>query len=153
MSRPGPTFDEQYWKLPPEDLLARLGSGPQGLGKAAARLARYGANCLSEERRMPRQVAYRREDEKDLELAGFLLCLDPPQAQAPRVLADFARLGVAVKMSTGDNRHIAAHVALAAVLGITAAYVLVTELAKRVFYRFPTSENPARGWRAPRRPA
>jgi Mg2+-importing ATPase len=62
-------------------------------------------------REMPRQPAYGREDEKDLELAGFLLCLDPPQAQAPRVLADFARLGVAVKIITGDNRYIAAHVA------------------------------------------
>jgi Mg2+-importing ATPase len=62
-------------------------------------------------REMPRRAAYRREDEKDLELAGFLLCLDPPQAQAPRVLADFARLGVSVKIITGDNRHIAAHVA------------------------------------------
>jgi len=62
-------------------------------------------------RDMPRQAAYRREDEKDLRLAGFLLCLDPPDAQAPRVLAEFARLGVAVKIITGDNRHIAAHVA------------------------------------------
>jgi len=62
-------------------------------------------------REMPRQAAYRREDERELTLAGFLLCLDPPQAQAPRVLADFARLGVAVKIITGDNRHIAAHVA------------------------------------------
>ncbi len=62
-------------------------------------------------RDLPRKETFRREDEKDLRLAGFLLCLDPPQAQAPRVLADFARLGVAVKIITGDNRHIAAHVA------------------------------------------
>ncbi|HXZ52587.1 MAG TPA: magnesium-translocating P-type ATPase [Burkholderiales bacterium] len=62
-------------------------------------------------RDMARKDAYRREDETDLRLAGFLLCLDPPQAQAPRVLADFARLGVEVKIITGDNRHIAAHVA------------------------------------------
>ncbi|MGE5129064.1 MAG: magnesium-translocating P-type ATPase [Sphingomonadaceae bacterium] len=62
-------------------------------------------------RDMPRKDVYRREDETDLRLAGFLLCLDPPQAQAPRVLADFARLGVEVKIITGDNRHIAAHVA------------------------------------------
>jgi len=62
-------------------------------------------------RDVPRQAAYRREDERDLVLAGFLLCLDPPDPQAPRVLAEFARLGVAVKIITGDNRHIAAHVA------------------------------------------
>ncbi|HUJ86950.1 MAG TPA: magnesium-translocating P-type ATPase [Burkholderiales bacterium] len=62
-------------------------------------------------RDLPRKEAYRREDEKDLALAGFLLCFDPPDAQTPRVLAELARAGVAVKIITGDNRYIAAHVA------------------------------------------
>jgi P-type Mg2+ transporter len=42
---------------------------------------------------------------------------------------------------------------LAAVLGITAAYVLVTELAKRFFFRFTSSGTPAPGSRAPIPPA
>ena len=42
---------------------------------------------------------------------------------------------------------------LSAVLGITAAYVLVTELAQRAFYRFTSSEIPAPGSRAPLPPA
>jgi len=42
---------------------------------------------------------------------------------------------------------------LAAVLGITAAYVLVTELAKRAFYGYATSGTPARGSHARSRPA
>ncbi|MGA7983760.1 MAG: magnesium-translocating P-type ATPase, partial [Burkholderiales bacterium] len=62
-------------------------------------------------RDLPRKEVYRREDEREMRLAGFLLCLDPPDAQAPRVLAEFAHLGVAVKIITGDNRYIAAHVA------------------------------------------
>jgi P-type Mg2+ transporter len=62
-------------------------------------------------REMPRRAAYRREDEHDLALAGFLLCLDPPDPQSREVLEDFARLGVAVKIITGDNRYIAAHIA------------------------------------------
>jgi Mg2+-importing ATPase len=62
-------------------------------------------------REMSRQAAYRREDEHELVLAGFLLCLDPPDPQSPQVLAAFARLGVTVKIITGDNRYIAAHIA------------------------------------------
>ena len=42
---------------------------------------------------------------------------------------------------------------LGVVIGVTAAYVLVTEFAKRVFYRFPTSGTPAPGSRARSRPA
>ncbi len=39
---------ETYWAMPPDDLLAALGSGPAGLSdaEAAARLARYGPNQL-----------------------------------------------------------------------------------------------------------
>ncbi|MGA8050180.1 MAG: cation-transporting P-type ATPase, partial [Burkholderiales bacterium] len=37
---------ERYWQLPAAELLARLGSGPQGLSdaEAAARLRRHGRN-------------------------------------------------------------------------------------------------------------
>ncbi|MFZ1910413.1 MAG: cation-transporting P-type ATPase, partial [Burkholderiales bacterium] len=43
---------ERYWQLLPEEALAHLGSGPQGLAaaEASARLKRYGPNVLREER-------------------------------------------------------------------------------------------------------
>jgi Mg2+-importing ATPase len=59
----------------------------------------------------PVRAAYHRDDERDLALSGFLLCFDPPDPQAQNTLADLARLGVGVKIITGDNRYIAAHVA------------------------------------------
>jgi Mg2+-importing ATPase len=62
-------------------------------------------------RTLPPQTAYGRADERDLVLTGFLLCLDPPDPQSRQTLADLARLGVQVKIITGDNRHVAAHVA------------------------------------------
>ena len=62
-------------------------------------------------RTVPEQPAYRRDDERGLVLAGFLLCFDPPDPQSRRTLADLAQLGVAVKILTGDNRYIAAHLA------------------------------------------
>ena len=42
---------------------------------------------------------------------GFLLFLDPPKPGAAQTLKDLAALGVRVKLITGDNRHVAAHVA------------------------------------------
>jgi P-type Mg2+ transporter len=50
-------------------------------------------------------------DERDLTFAGFLCFSDPPKADASQALRELAQRGVRVKMITGDNRHVAAHVA------------------------------------------
>ena len=44
-----------------------------------------------------------RADERDLELAGFLTFVDAPKADAAESLAQLKRLGVEVKLVTGDN--------------------------------------------------
>jgi Mg2+-importing ATPase len=62
-------------------------------------------------RAVPEQAVYTRTDEQELQFLGFLLCMDPPDADATRLLHELAQLGVAVKIITGDNRYIAAHVA------------------------------------------
>jgi len=53
-------------------------------------------------------------------LVGFLLFLDPPKADAAAAVHALARLHVRVKMITGDERHVAAHVAAAIGLRPTA---------------------------------
>ncbi len=61
---------------------------------------------------VPRQAAYSVEtDEADMIFMGFLLFFDPPKADARETLAALARLGVQVKIITGDNRLVARHVA------------------------------------------
>jgi Mg2+-importing ATPase len=61
---------------------------------------------------VPRQAAYSVEtDETDMIFMGFLLFFDPPKADARETLAALARLGVQVKIITGDNRLVARHVA------------------------------------------
>ena len=60
---------------------------------------------------LPEKAAFTRADEADLQFSGFLLCMDPPDPDAARLLAELAKLGVEVKIITGDNRYIAAHVA------------------------------------------
>ena len=57
------------------------------------------------------KAAYTHADEVALQFSGFLLCMDPPDPDAARLLAELAQLGVEVKIITGDNRYIAAHVA------------------------------------------
>jgi Mg2+-importing ATPase len=50
-------------------------------------------------------------DERDLCLEGFLLFIDPPKRQARDTLQQLAARGIRIKVVTGDNRHVAAHVA------------------------------------------
>jgi len=63
------------------------------------------------ERMIAPQSRYRVSDERDFVLAGFLLFDDPPKPGAREALQALARLGVAVKVISGDNRYVAAHVA------------------------------------------
>jgi Mg2+-importing ATPase len=64
-----------------------------------------------------------RDDERDMRLEGFLLFLDPPEPQVRATLATLAARNVAVRMITGDNRHVAQHVARA--IGMDARQVMV----------------------------
>ena len=49
-------------------------------------------------------------DESDLTFEGFLTFLDPPKPGIAATLGELAAAGVAVRMITGDNRLVAAHV-------------------------------------------
>lgn len=73
-------------------------------------------------RGLPAQNAYRREDEHDLTFAGFLTFLDRPKPRVREALASLARLGVSVKLITGDSKLVAQH--LAGLVGLSAAEVL-----------------------------
>lgn len=50
------------------------------------------------------------KDETDLIFSGFLAFLDPPKESARSALAALASLNVAIKIITGDNEHVTAHV-------------------------------------------
>ena len=73
-------------------------------------------------RSLPPRERYSREDERDMAFAGFLVFADPPKAQAKHSLHELAAIGVRIKVVTGDNRHVAAHVAAA--VGIDASGLL-----------------------------
>jgi P-type Mg2+ transporter len=50
---------------------------------------------------------YSPSDEVDLNLAGFLVFTDPPKKDAADALAKFGKLGVSIKILTGDNELVA----------------------------------------------
>lgn len=58
-----------------------------------------------------RTESYSREDESELEFAGFLLFFDPPKADVAKTIVDLGQRGVELKIITGDNQLVARHVA------------------------------------------
>ncbi len=62
-------------------------------------------------RALPLQESYVRGDERELELAGFLTFLDRPKEGVAEAIAGLARLGISVKLISGDTKLVAEHVA------------------------------------------
>lgn len=54
-----------------------------------------------------------RESEREMTFLGFLAFLDPAKPDAARAIAELKALGIVVKVISGDNRHVTAHVARA----------------------------------------
>lgn len=62
-------------------------------------------------RRVPAKERYTHEDESGMEFAGFLLFTDPPKPETAKAIRDLSTLGVSVKIISGDNRYVTAHIA------------------------------------------
>ena len=56
-------------------------------------------------------VVVDKDDEVDMIFLGFLIFFDPIKSEVPDSLNKLHKLGVSVKIITGDNRHVAKHVA------------------------------------------
>jgi Mg2+-importing ATPase len=92
--------------LPLTDVVtAELCSYYEARGKAGFRVLALATRAVMA------KGAYQRHDETGMVFAGFLLFLDPPKADAARVLGDLATLHVEVKVITGDNRFVTGHLA------------------------------------------
>ena len=62
-------------------------------------------------RRVAAKPRYGRDDEQGMTFRGFLVFSDPPKADAQRTIHDLARLGIRIKVISGDNRYVTAHLA------------------------------------------
>jgi len=62
---------------------------------------------------------YTRDDEHNLVFAGFLLFFDPPKPGVLETITDLGKLGVQLKIITGDNKLVALHTAEAVGLKVS----------------------------------
>jgi Mg2+-importing ATPase len=81
-------------------------------------------------RRFAPRTNYDRADETALTLAGFLLFLDPPKADAREAIAGLMARSVAIKIVSGDNRFVTAHIAES--VGIDSSAMLTGEQLTRI---------------------
>ena len=96
-----------------------------GLAKLVEDWGREGFRVLGlASRHLPRQPTWAAADESDMRFEGFLLFSDPLRADAHATVAALRGRGISVRIITGDNRYVAAHVA--AGVGVPHAHV-VTE--------------------------
>jgi magnesium-translocating P-type ATPase len=51
----------------------------------------------------PDKKIFLKDDERDLEFRGFIAFLDPPKAGVKKVLQDLEKIGITIKIITGDN--------------------------------------------------
>ncbi|MGD9834021.1 MAG: magnesium-translocating P-type ATPase [Piscinibacter sp.] len=112
----------------------RDGADPKPLDDGARRALADFFRARSEEgfrvlalatRCVPAQPRYGVADETAMCFEGLLLFLDPVKPGAAHTLRELAALGIRVKVITGDNRHVAAHVAGA--LGLSTDTLLTGE--------------------------
>jgi len=68
------------------------------------------------------EASYSTVDEHDLTFVGFLLFFDPPKPDIRTTIQDLKKLGVHLKIITGDNQLVARHVAEQ--VGLTDAVIL-----------------------------
>jgi len=59
-------------------------------------------------KRLTSGLPIKKEDEKDMTFFGFLTLFDPPKANIAETIADLKKLGVSLKIITGDNHLVAA---------------------------------------------
>ena len=62
-------------------------------------------------RRVAAKSRYGRDEEQGMTFRGFLVFSDPPKADAQRTIHDLAQLGIRIKVISGDNRYVTAHLA------------------------------------------
>ncbi len=95
----------------PESVFERAKTVPDAVHAAADREFSAGNRVVAVATRpVPGATAITTDDERDLEVRGLLVFLDPAKPSARAALARLAGLGIAAKVVTGDNGAVAARV-------------------------------------------
>jgi len=107
----GPAGALQVTKGAPEVVLERCRQVPPAATATLDDLFKAGARVVAVATRDgAARTTLTKADERDLELEGFLTFVDPPKPDAGASIARLRRLGIEVKIITGDNGTVAATV-------------------------------------------
>jgi len=92
---------------------------------------------------VPKKAVYARSEELDLTFCGFLLFFDPPKPDVRETIADLNRMGVSLKIITGDNDLVARHTADAVGMPVTGMLTgaQLDELHDEALWRLAESTN------------
>jgi Mg2+-importing ATPase len=102
---------ELITKGAPEAVLAKCAGGTPGAESTLHHLFADAARVVAVATRpAPGMTGVDTADERGLQLAGFLTFVDRPKSDAGAAIAELGRLGIAVKVITGDNGTVAAKV-------------------------------------------
>ena len=93
----------------PEAVLARCTTVPAQAQATLDELFASGTRVVAVASRPLAADHLGKDDERELALEGFLCFTDPVKADVKESLARLARLGITVKIVTGDNGQVAAH--------------------------------------------
>ena len=94
-----------------EEVLARCAVVPDGVPALLDALTGGGARVLAvAQREVPAHEHYDDADETELRLDGFLVFSDPPKDDAAEAIGRLRRLGIELKVITGDNERTTRHV-------------------------------------------
>ena len=94
-----------------EEVLTRCASLPADAQRTLGSLADKGYRVVAvAEREVTAKTAYTEADETELHLDGFLVFADPPKRDAAESVARLQRLGIELKVLTGDSERTTAHV-------------------------------------------
>ena len=94
----------------PEVVLSRCASAPPAATAILDQLFADGARVIAVATKRLDAASPSVDDEHDLEFVGFLTFIDRPKPDAGESIAKLGRLGIAVKIITGDNGAVAAKV-------------------------------------------
>ena len=76
-------------------------------------------------RKVAAKAHFTRDDEQNMMFRGLLVFYDPPKADASRTIRDLNKLGISIKVISGDNRYVTAH--LAEAVGLNAKSMITGE--------------------------
>lgn len=92
----------------PESIVERAVRVPDGFhGVLDAQFAAGARVIALASKELPGRERIDPSDERDLELVGLLVFVDPPKMSAPHALERLGNLGITVKIITGDNERVA----------------------------------------------